>query len=62
MSIRSKSTIIQVPTDGTDDDRWMGMTREEVAKWLRRHEAEARRLREKWLFDAWVPGPGDTRH
>jgi hypothetical protein len=44
-----------------ENDRWLGMTPEEVAIWLEQMREEFRRLRQKWFLEPWTPDAGEPR-
>jgi len=60
MAVEIKYPMLQGPNDGYDEnDRWMGMTPEEVAVWLEEAREDSRRLHQKWFLMDWKPDPRD---
>lgn len=60
MAVEIKYPMLQGPNDGYDEnDRWLGMTQEEVAVWLEQGQEDSRRLRQKWFLMDWKPDPRD---
>ena len=60
MAVEIKYPMLQGPNDGYDEnDRWIGMTPEEVAVWLQQGREDARRLRQKRFLMGWKPDPRD---
>jgi len=58
MAVEIKYPMLQGPNDGYDEnDRWLGMTPDEVRVWQKELNDAVEHLHQKWFLERWTPDP-----